>query len=182
MNHHHIYLIGMMGAGKSTIGRSLAQRLGRPFTDTDKVVVERTGVPIATIFEIEGEAAFRHREAVALESCAHAETPSVVSTGGGAPLREDNRRLMRETGTVVYLAARLEHLWRRLKNDRTRPLLIADDPRERLAVLLAERDPIYREAADVILETGGQSVSSLVKRAVDALRAHGITEGVPGQP
>jgi shikimate kinase len=167
----NIYLVGMMGAGKTTLGKSLAQRLRREFVDTDRVLVERTGVPVATIFEIEGEDGFRRREsAVLAEICAGDQC--VVATGGGVVLAEGNRILMRESGTVVYLRARVESLWERTRHDSTRPLLATPDPRERLQQLLVERDALYRDAAHVIVETGAQSASTLVNRVMNALREH----------
>src|SRR5205823_1312769 len=123
----------------TTLGKGLAHKLGREFVDCDRVLVERTGVAIATIFEIEGEEGFRRRESAALEElCARGST--VIATGGGVVLAEPNRRLMRACGTVVYLKARLESLWERLRHDSSRPLLATPDPRARLATLLAERD------------------------------------------
>jgi shikimate kinase len=167
----NIFLVGMMGAGKTTLGKSLAQRLQREFVDTDRVLVARTGVPVATIFEIEGEAGFRRREsAVLAELCAGDQY--VVATGGGAVLAEANRRLMRDSGTVVYLRARLDNLWERTRHDSSRPLLAAPNPRERLAEILREREALYRETAHVVVDTGSQSASTLVNRVVAALREH----------
>jgi shikimate kinase len=167
----NIYLVGMMGAGKTTLGKSLAQRLHREFVDTDRLLVERTGVPVATIFEIEGEDGFRRRESALLaEICAADQC--VVATGGGVVLDEGNRMLMRESGTVVYLRARVESLWERTRHDSTRPLLATPDPRERLQQLLEQRDALYCDAAHVIVDTGAQSASSLVNRVMSALREH----------
>ena len=118
----NIFLVGMMGAGKTTLGRALAQRLRREFADTDRVLVERTGVPVATIFDIEGEEGFRRRESTLLAQLAE-RGDLVVATGGGVVLSEANRALMRERGTVVYLRARLESLWERTRHDSSRPLL-----------------------------------------------------------
>ena len=166
----HIFLVGMMGAGKSTLGRALAHRLGRPFIDTDKVLVERTGVPVATIFEVEGEAGFRRRESALLAEVAGEGDEFVIATGGGMVLDPDNRRFMREHGRVIYLRARLDSLWERTRHDTTRPLLAAPDPRAVLAQLLEKRDPLYREAAHVIVDTGSQSASTAVNRVIAALQ------------
>jgi shikimate kinase len=166
-----IFLVGMMGAGKTTLGKALAQRLRRDFVDTDKVLVERTGVSVATIFEIEGEEGFRKREALLLAELAH-RTGCVVATGGGAVLSADNRRVMRESGTVVYLRARLDSLWERTRHDSSRPLLKTPDPRATLGELLEQRDPLYLEAAHVVVDTGFQSAPSLVSRVVAALDQH----------
>jgi shikimate kinase len=177
MGSGNLFLVGMMGAGKTTLGKALAQRLRREFVDTDRLLVERTGVPVATVFEIEGEDGFRRRESALLaEICARDH--SVVATGGGVVLDEGNRRLMRESGTVVYLKARVESLWERTRHDSSRPLLATPNPRERLAAILDERDPLYREAAHLIVETGSQSAATLVGRVVAAVRDHeGATRG-----
>ena len=178
MDGGSIFLVGMMGAGKTTIGRSLAQRLALPFVDTDRLLVERTGVPVATIFEIEGEAGFRRRESAALAEAA-AGPRRVIATGGGAVLAEGNRAVMREHGTVIYLRARLESLWERTRHDSSRPLLATADPRARLAELLEQRDPLYREVAHLVVDTGAQSAATLVGRIVAALQAHHGAEGAP---
>jgi shikimate kinase len=175
----NIFLVGMMGAGKTTLGKALAQRLRRDFIDTDRILIERTGVPVATIFEIEGEEGFRRRESAVLAELAD-RPPSVIATGGGVVLAEANRRLMRESGTVVYLRARLESLWERTRHDASRPLLATPDPRARLAELLEEREPLYREAAHVVVDTGSQSASTLVNRVMAALRDHDAAAGNPG--
>jgi len=167
----NIYLVGMMGAGKTTLGRALALRLQRRFVDMDKVLVDRTGVPVATIFEIEGEEGFRRRETGVLAELAEHED-CVVATGGGAVLSEENRRLMRASGTVVYLRARVESLWERTRHDTTRPLLATPNPRAKLAELLEERDPLYREAAHVIVDTGSQTAAAVMHRVIAALEKH----------
>jgi len=167
----NIFLVGMMGAGKTTLGRALARKLGREFADTDRALVERTGVPVATIFEFEGEDGFRRREASLLVELAALEG-LVIATGGGAVLSQANRELMRSRGTVVYLRARLENLWERTRHDTSRPLLSTPDPRATLADLLARREPLYREAAHVIVDTGSQSASSLTAKVIAALRNH----------
>jgi shikimate kinase len=171
MGRGNIFLVGMMGAGKTTLGKALAQRLGREFLDTDRVLVERTGVPVATIFEIEGEPGFRRREALALAELAQ-RSERVVATGGGIVLAPENRMAMRASGTVIYLRARLESLWERTRHDATRPLLSTTDPRGTLARLLEEREPLYREAAHLVVETGSQSAGTLVNRVAAALRSH----------
>lgn len=167
----NVYLVGMMGAGKTTIGRALAQKTGQEFVDTDRLLVERTGVPVATIFEIEGEEGFRRRESTVIAELAN-RTGCVVATGGGAVLAEENRRLMRASGTVVYLRARLENLWERTRHDASRPLLATPDPRATLATLLERRDPLYQEAAHVVIETSSQAASTLAGRVLAALRRH----------
>jgi shikimate kinase len=176
MGSGNIFFVGMMGAGKTTLGKAVADRLGRAFVDTDRALVERTGVPVATIFEIEGEDGFRRRESAVLLELAQADD-QVVATGGGIVIVPDNRRVMRESGVVVYLRARLERLWERTRNDATRPLLATPDPRARLAELLEAREPLYQEAANVVIETGAQSASTLVPRVVAAIAAHEAARG-----
>lgn len=171
MARGNVFLVGMMGSGKTTLGRALAHRLGLPFVDTDRILVERTGVPVTTIFEIEGEEGFRRRESAVLAELAEGDA-RVVATGGGAVLAAGNRELMRAHGTVVYLRARLEHLWERTRHDTTRPLLATPNPRATLAELIQARDPLYREAAHVVVDTGSQAAATLAARVEAALRAH----------
>ena len=168
MGRGNIFLVGMMGAGKTTVGRALAQRMRLDFVDTDRTLVERTGVPVSTIFDIEGEEGFRRREAAVLAELAQREG-CVIATGGGAVLSPESRRVMRERGTVVYLRARLENLWQRMRNDTSRPLLATDDPRATLARLLEAREPLYAEAAHVTVDTATQSAATLVERIVAML-------------
>lgn len=179
MGRGNIYLVGMMGAGKTTLGRALAQRLGLEFIDMDRLLVEKTGVAVSTIFEIEGEQGFRRRESCALaEAASHDDR--VIATGGGAVLAEENRRVMRESGTVVYLRARLESLWERTRHDTARPLLKTPDPKGTLERLLGERDPLYREAAHIVVDTGSQSAGAALARVLAALKAHGALAGQDG--
>ncbi|MCW5627177.1 MAG: shikimate kinase [Burkholderiales bacterium] len=152
-----------MGAGKTSVGKLLAKRLGRAFHDTDHIIEARTGVKIPTIFEIEGEAGFRARESLVLDE--FTRMPDIVlATGGGAILAAENRAMLSSRGTVVYLRASVDDLWNRTRNDRNRPLLQTADPRARLAQLLEQRDPLYREAAHLIMDTGTQSLKVLVDR------------------
>jgi len=159
-----------MGAGKTTVGRLLARRLKRPFYDSDQEIERRCGVRIPLIFDIEGEAGFRVREAqVIADLCALQGV--VLATGGGAVLAEENRRLLAAHGRVVYLHARPGYLWQRVRHDRNRPLLATPDPQKKLENLYAERDPLYREAADIVLDTGKQSVQSLARDLLASLEA-----------
>ena len=160
----------MMGAGKTTVGRMLARRLKRPFYDSDHEIERRCGVRIPLIFDIEGETGFRAREAqVIADLCALQGI--VLATGGGAVLAEENRRQLSAHGNVVYLHARPGYLWQRVRHDRNRPLLATPDPQKKLEDLYAERDPLYRETADIVLDTGKQSVQSLVKDLLASLEA-----------
>lgn len=166
-----VFLVGMMGAGKTTIGRSLAKELGREFVDLDQALEARCGVPVTVIFDIEGEAGFRKRETQALEELSR--HPGVVlATGGGAVLAAENRHYLKERGTVVYLRADADELYRRLARDKQRPLLQTADPRTRLAELLALRTPLYEEVAHLAFDTGTQPVPQAVARLAAQLKAY----------
>ena len=153
---NNIYLIGLMGAGKTTVGRKLAKMMQRDFFDADQLLEERTGVTIAHIFEVEGEAGFRKREQKLLAEIGAQHQGAVVSTGGGAVLRAENRAVLR-TGRVVYLRAPLDLLATRLHNNKTRPLLEAPELHARLAELQEQREPLYANEAELIVEVGGVS-------------------------
>ena len=162
VERNNLILVGMMGAGKTTVGRLLARRLKRDFYDSDEEIERRCGVGIPVIFDIEGEDGFRARESHAIaELCALKGI--VLATGGGAVLAEENRRQMAANGTVVYLHARTGHLWQRVRHDRNRPLLATPDPEKRLEDLYVIRDPLYREVANIVMDTGRQSVQSLAR-------------------
>lgn len=164
----NIFLVGMMGAGKTTVGRLLARRLSRRFIDSDDEIETRCGVRIPVIFEIEGEAGFRARECAVVDELTALEG-IVLATGGGAVLDPGNRRVLAARGTVVYLRAHPSDLLRRVRNDRNRPLLMTPDPMRRLEELYAQRDPLYREVADIIVETGRQKVQVLARQLLEML-------------
>lgn len=151
-----------MGAGKTTVGRQLAKRLGRRFYDSDHEIVERTGVPIPTIFEIEGEDGFRRREAQAIVELSNVQE-IVLATGGGVVLNPENRRRLHETGWVVYLNVPPRILYERTRHDRNRPLLQVPDPLARLEELYATRDPLYRDAAHLVVEGSHLVASGIVQ-------------------
>ena len=159
----NIFLVGMMGAGKTSMGKLLAKRLAKTFLDCDHEIERATGVKIAVIFEIEGEAGFRAREARALAELV-LRKDIVLATGGGAVLSAENRKLLADNGVVVYLRAAAADLWNRTRHDKNRPLLHTADPRARLEQLYAERDPLYREVAAITVDTGSQSLGSLAHR------------------
>jgi shikimate kinase len=154
----NIYLVGLMGAGKTTVGRQLARRLGRRFVDVDHEIVERTGVSIPTIFEIEGEEGFRRREAQAIAELTSA-TDVVLATGGGVVLNPENRNRLHDTGWVIYLNVPPALLYERTRHDRNRPLLRVPDPKAKLEELHAIRDPLYREIAHLVVD-GSHLVAS----------------------
>lgn len=174
--HGNIFLVGLMGAGKTSVGKLLAKRLSMSFLDSDHEIEARTGVKIPVIFEIEGEAGFRAREAAIIDELTRLDGV-VLATGGGAVLDPANRAALHSRGTVIYLRANVDELWNRTRHDRSRPLLQTADPRARLAELLVVRDPLYREAAHVIADTGIQSLRTLVAR----LEATLLTRGVASQ-
>lgn len=149
---NNVYLVGMMGAGKTTIGRKLAKSLAREFTDLDRHIENDTGVSVTTIFEIEGEAGFRQRESQALDQLAM-QKGVVVATGGGVVLDPVNRVRLQASGIVVYLHAPAHLLYARTRHDRGRPLLQVSDPLARIASLVEKRDPLYREVADLVVES-----------------------------
>ena len=157
----NIYLVGLMGAGKTTVGRQLAKRLNRTFYDSDHEIVERTGVPIPTIFEIEGEEGFRRREMATIQELSD-EQGIVLATGGGVVLRPENRNRLRETGWVVYLNVPPVLLFERTRHDRGRPLLQVEDPLARLEELYRQRDPFYREVAHWVVQSGQMMASGVV--------------------
>ncbi|MDO4997092.1 MAG: shikimate kinase [Neisseria sp.] len=166
----NIFLIGLMGAGKTTVGKQLAHLLHRPFYDSDHVICERTGVSIPTIFEMEGEAGFRQRESAAIQDLTQ-EQGIVLATGGGAAVREENRQCLRERGIVVYLHAVPEILLERTRYDKNRPLLQVADPLAKMRELYDFRDHIYRETAHIVFESGHsnfqKSISEIIQLVQD---------------
>lgn len=158
-----------MGAGKTTVGRQLAAELGKTFHDTDHEIERRTGVRISLIFEIEGEPGFRAREKQALDQLTQLANV-VLATGGGAVLDADNRRHLAARGVVVYLHGQPKDLWHRTRYDKSRPLLQNTDALEKLQSLYLQRDPLYREIADIVADTGRQSARALLRQLLPQLR------------
>lgn len=163
-----VILVGMMGAGKTTVGREYARRHGLRFVDCDHELIARTGVSVATIFEIEGEAGFRRRESSLLDELSR-EEGLVLATGGGVVLAAENRALLSQRGIVVYLNVPPRVLWERTRHDRNRPLLQVPNPRERIEALYRERDPLYREVADVVIDGGRSHLGSMVRHVEKAI-------------
>lgn len=174
----NIFLIGPMGAGKSTVGRCLAGLLGKRFQDADQEIEARTGASITLIFEIEGEAGFRRRETAVLEELTRGDN-LVLATGGGAVLSEENRQRLRSRGIVIYLRAPLETLLARTQRDRSRPLLQTADRRQALEAILAVRDPLYRETAHLIVDTGHRPPMAVAREIVRRLETLTVHENAP---
>lgn len=161
LDKRNIYLVGLMGAGKTTIGKLLAKRLSYSFLDSDYEIVQRTGVSLPTIFEIEGEEGFRKREAQVIAEIA-ALDKHVVATGGGVVLRSENRQTLQNSGLVVYLNVPLFTLYERTRHDKNRPLLQVKDPLQKLKELHAQRDPLYREVADIVVSGSRIAVQTIL--------------------
>lgn len=159
----NLILVGMMGSGKTTMGRILARHLDKVFVDSDEEIQSRTGVTIPHIFDVEGEAGFRQRETAALEALLQRDN-LVLATGGGAVLAAENRTMMQQNGLVIYLKASVHDLWLRTRNDKNRPLLQTGNVHAKLVELLHQRDSLYQQTADIVMPTGRQSVHGLMLR------------------
>jgi shikimate kinase len=171
--HELLALVGMPGSGKSTIGRQLARRIGWDFRDSDGVIETRIDGSIRSFFEREGEDRFREIESAVIGELSGLDR-TVLATGGGAVLRVDNRRVLRERCHVVYLRCSPDELYRRLRTDTQRPLLQVGDPRSRLRELFTQRDPLYRETAHLIVDSGRATVPTQVNTLLMQLELAGI--------
>jgi len=167
---NRVFLIGPMGAGKTTIGKQLAQALGMSFNDTDLEIQRRTGVDIPTIFEYEGEEGFRQREQQVIDELTQVDN-QVLATGGGAVLRAENRQHLSARGIVFFLACSAQQQYERTYRDRNRPLLQTDDPLERLKDLMAVREPLYLSTADYTVSTEGRSATSVANEILGIIRS-----------
>lgn len=165
----NIFFIGLMGAGKTTIGKLLAKHLDKSFFDTDVEIEKRTGVKIPVIFDLEGEVGFRKRETTIIEELSQLNN-IVMATGGGAVIAQTNRDLLQTNGTVIYLRANVNELWHRTRNDKHRPLLQNVDIRAKLEQLFAERNPLYTQTATHIIDTGNQPVSHILSQIETLLK------------
>ncbi|HAT29282.1 MAG TPA: 3-dehydroquinate synthase [Janthinobacterium sp.] len=181
----NLYLVGLMGAGKTTIGRILARKLGRRFVDSDHEIEARTGASIPWIFEIEGEDSFRRREAEVIRDLTM-QQGIVMATGGGAVLNADSRAFLKARGTVIYLRANVNSIMTRTSHDKSRPLLQTADPRKRIEELAVQREPLYMEVADVVIDTGRPNVQSMVQTILTQLASleceaspHCVTQAKP---
>ena len=170
MSQQNIFLIGPMGAGKTTVGKQLSEALHLDFVDSDHEIQRRTGVDVPTIFEFEGEDGFRNREQAMIDELT-ARAGVVLATGGGAVLRELNRQHLSSRGFVVYLQCTPEQQFERTHRDKNRPLLQTDNPLERLRSLMQERDPLYRRIADLVISTEGRNTNSVVREIFKRLRS-----------
>jgi shikimate kinase len=168
MSLHNIYLIGPMGAGKTTVGKQLSEVLGVEFVDSDHEIQRRTGVDIPTIFEFEGEEGFRNREQAVIDELT-AREGIILATGGGVVLREANRQHLSSRGVVVYLRCTPEQQYERTHRDKNRPLLQTDNPLQKLQSLMQTRDPLYRQTADMVISTEGKNTQSVVREIVRRL-------------
>lgn len=174
----NVFLVGLMGAGKTTIGKLLAKHRDMDFVDSDHEIIARCGVSIPTIFEIEGEEGFRQREMSVIDDLTQRQGV-VVATGGGAVLRAENRARLKARGVVVYLRGHPQELFNRTRHDKNRPLLQTDDPLGKIKALYAERHPLYMKTADIVLDTGRQSVHCLVRRLENSLELAGVDQPAP---
>ena len=169
----NVVLVGPMGSGKTAVGRQLARYLEMEFVDSDSEIERRTGVDITYIFDKEGEQGFRERECAVIADLTRHDNV-VLATGGGAVLDQGNRRLLSESGTVVYLETSLAHQLERTRHSKDRPLLHNEDPAEVLQRLMETRGPLYDEVADIVIETGNQRIGVMVQEIGDRLREHGF--------
>ncbi|MBK1717417.1 shikimate kinase AroK [Thiocystis violacea] len=173
MRAQNIFIVGPMGAGKSTVGRQLSEALSYTFKDSDQEIQRRTGVDIPTIFEFEGEAGFRARERQVIEELV-TEERIVLATGGGAVLSPENRQDLSARGVVIYLHCSPEQQFARTARDRNRPLLDTEDPLNRLREIMAEREPLYRQVADMVVSTEKRGTSSVVKEICRRIESEDI--------
>lgn len=169
--HANVYLIGPMGSGKTTIGQRLASKLGLEFLDCDRELERQTGASVSLIFDVEGEKGFRKREAAMLKKLS-ARDGVLIATGGGVVTTEANRKLLRESGLVVYLQTSVDQQLRRLRRDKSRPLLQTDDRREKLTRLAEERNPLYEELADIVFPARNQAVNAVAARLHDVIESY----------
>ena len=167
----NIILIGPMGSGKTSTGRMLAKEMGYAFADTDEEVTKRTGVSIAYIFDVEGEEGFRKRECLALKECLN-DNNKIISTGGGIVLSKENRDLLQDRGTVVYLQTSIRFQVKRTVSTNNRPLLQNKDPEETLEKLMLTRTPLYEEIADITIMTDNKSLQEMSKEIQRAINEH----------
>lgn len=166
----HVILIGFMGSGKSTVGFRLSYKLKKCLIDTDKLIEEREKMCISEMFATKGEDYFRQKETECLNSLFHELGSRVISLGGGTPIREENREIIKKLGKVIYLQASPATIYQRVKHDTSRPLLQCENPKEKIEALLAERNPIYESVADIIIHVDGKEMKDVVQEIVEAVQ------------
>ncbi len=166
----HVILIGFMGSGKSTVGFRLSYKLKKCLIDTDKLIEEREKMSISEMFAAKGESYFRQKETECLNSLFHELGSRVISLGGGTPMREENREIIKQLGKVIYLQASPDTIYQRVKHDTSRPLLQCENPKGRIEALLAERNPIYEGVADIIIHVDGKEMKDVVQEIVEAVQ------------
>lgn len=167
---NNIILIGYMGSGKTTLGKKISFRERIAFLDTDKMIEQKQGKAVSEIFDEEGENAFRQMETDCLKEIMGYSDRYIISVGGGLPLKEENRMLLKELGTVLYLRARPDTIYGRLKNDTTRPLLRGDDPEGKIRTMIQIRGPVYEEVADVIIDVDEKGYETLIGEIIDLVK------------
>lgn len=172
----HVILIGFMGSGKSTVGFRLSYKLKKCLIDTDKVIEQCEGMRIPDIFAQKGEEYFRQRETECLNVLFQELGSRVISLGGGTPVREENRKIIKELGTVVYLKASADTIYQRVKHDTSRPLLQCENPKERVESLIKERDPIYQSVADIVIRVDGKEMKDVVQEIVEAVQNENFSD------
>lgn len=160
----NLVLIGFMGSGKTTIGLKLSYKLKMPVEDTDKMIEKQQGCSVSQIFEQQGEPAFRKMETALLQEIAGREYGRILSVGGGTPMKEENRPLLKKCGQVIFLRARADTIYKRLKGDTTRPLLQCENPQEKIQKLLELRNPVYEECADCVIDVDSSDLESILEQ------------------
>ena len=171
----HVILIGFMGSGKSTVGFRLSYKLKKCLIDTDKLIEQREGMSITEMFARKGEGYFRRKETECLNILFHELGSRIISLGGGTPIREENRDIIKRLGKVIYLQASPDTIYDRVKHDTSRPLLQCEDPKARIEELLAQRNPIYESVADIVINVDGKQMKEVVQEIVEALRNENIS-------
>ena len=166
---NNVILIGYMGCGKSTVGRRLSYRLKMPYVDTDKLIETKQGITISEIFAREGEDAFRNMETECVKSLFENKQDYVIAVGGGLPIREENRALLKKLGKVIYLRAKPDTIYERLKEDTTRPLLQGENPHAKICAMIGQRGPIYEVAADCIIDVDEKSFEEIINEIEEAV-------------
>lgn len=167
---NHIILIGYMGCGKTTLGKKLSFRKKLALLDTDKMIEQKQQKTVSEIFDGDGEAAFRLMETECLKEIKDYSDRYIISVGGGLPLREENRRLLKELGCVFYLRARPDTIYGRLKNDTTRPLLRGGNPEDKIKEMIEARDPFYKEAADIIVDVDEKGFETIIEEILKGMK------------